>query len=75
MLFALPAAEAGTVNILKPAGVFVEAGEALGKLDLDDPSLVAKAMPYDGDIGNFDPPFEMRDSVAGVPSHIQMQYL
>jgi len=75
MLFALPVAEAGVVNILKPPGIFVEAGEALGKLELDDPSIVAKAKPFDGDIGNFEPPFEMRDSVAGSATHTQMQKL
>jgi len=51
MLFALPAAEAGTITLLKPANVFVEAGEQIAKLELDDPSLVARAVPFNEPLG------------------------
>uniref|UniRef100_A0A7S4BXK4 Acetyl-CoA carboxylase n=1 Tax=Chrysotila carterae TaxID=13221 RepID=A0A7S4BXK4_CHRCT len=75
MLFALPAPEAGVVSLLKPAGSFVNAGEALGRLALDDPSLVAKAKPFDGDLGNFEAPPEMIEPIPTTPLHEQYKYL
>ena len=75
MLFVLPVAESGTIHLIKPAGVFVEAGETLGRLVLDDPSLVAKAQPFDGDIGNIEPPAELSESTLGSPPHQQVAYL
>ncbi|EOD32164.1 acetyl-CoA carboxylase [Emiliania huxleyi CCMP1516] len=73
MLFALPAAEAGTITLLKPANVFVEAGEQIAKLELDDPSLVARAVPFNEPLGDLEPPPEMREDNIAV--HQQVAYL
>ena len=42
MLFMLTAPEAGVATLIKPANTFVETGEMIARLELDDPSLVAK---------------------------------
>jgi len=73
MLFALPTAEAGIVSLLKPPNVFVEAGEQIARLKLDDPSLVAKAVPFTEPVGDFEPPPEMREN--NIALHQQMAYL
>ena len=47
MLFLLNVSEAGTISLTKgSSNIVIEAGEKLGSLVLDDPSLVAKAAPY-----------------------------
>jgi len=73
MLFALPTAESGTVTLLKPPNVFVEAGEQIARLSLDDPSLVAKAVPFTDPVGDFEPPPEMRE--ANLALHQQVMSL
>lgn len=73
MLFALPTAEAGYVSLLKPPNVFVEAGEHIARLLLDDPSLVAKAVPFSEPLGDIEPPPEMRES--NIALHQQVAYL
>ena len=42
MLFMLTAPEAGVATLIKPANTFVETGEMIARLELDDASLVAK---------------------------------
>ena len=73
MLFLLNTSEAGTISFAKVAGSFVDAGEKLASLVLDDPSLVAKAVPFDDAIEDFAPPPEL-DICAG-PLHNQVENL
>ena len=73
MLFLLTTSEAGMLHLTKVAGSFVDAGEKLATLTLDDPSLVAKASPFDGDLGDFDPPLELQ--LEAGPAHQQLGYL
>ena len=61
MLFLLNVSEAGTISLAKgSANVVVDAGEKLGTLELDDPSLVAKAAPFLSELGDYLPPLELR---------------
>mmetsp|Transcript_32468 Transcript_32468/g.74377 ORF Transcript_32468/g.74377 Transcript_32468/m.74377 type:complete len:2019 (-) Transcript_32468:454-6510(-) len=73
MLFLLNTSEAGVISFNKVAGSFVEAGEKLASLMLDDPSLVAKATPFDDAIEDFAPPTEL--DVHSGPMHLQMHNL
>ena len=74
MLFNLTVGEAGVVSLAKGTGnVAIEAGERLGTLALDDPSLVAKAEPFISELGDFAPPLELR--VREGKLHMQLQYL
>ena len=74
MLFMLTVSEAGTITLAKGTGnVAIDAGEKLGKLELDDPSLVAKAMPFTDELGDFAPPLELRVSEGKL--HDQLAYM
>ena len=44
----------------------------LARLQLDDPNIVAKAAPFEGELGDFEPPMEMGN---GGPPHVQLRYL
>lgn len=46
MVMTLTANESGNVNYLKRPGAVLEAGSVIATLDLDDPSLVTKAVLY-----------------------------
>ena len=60
MLFMLTVSEAGVITLAKGTGnVAIDAGERLGNLVLDDPTLVAKATPFTAELGDFRPPLEM----------------
>jgi len=48
MIMALKTGEAGKFNHLKPPGSIISAGDLLAKLELSDPSKVAKVEPYQG---------------------------
>ena len=61
MLFMLTVGESGTISLSKGSGnVAVDAGERLGNLLLDDPTLVAKAAPFSAELGDFTPPLVLR---------------
>ena len=67
MLFLLNVSEAGTISLAKgSANVVVDAGEKLGSLLLDDPSLVAKASPFVQELGDHYPPYPRTDSNGGL---------
>ena len=72
MLFPLHASEAGHISLAKAPGALINAGEVLARLQLDDPNIVAKAAPYEGELGDFEPPMEMGN---GGPPHVQLRYL
>ena len=72
MLFPLHASEAGHISLAKAPGALINAGEVLARLQLDDPNIVAKAAPFEGELGDFEPPMEMGN--AGPP-HVQLRYL
>ena len=72
MLFPLHASEAGHITLAKVPGALINAGEVLARLQLDDPNIVAKAAPFQGELGDFEPPIEMGN--AGPP-HVQLRYL
>lgn len=46
MVMTLTANESGTVNYVKRPGAVLDAGSVIATLDLDDPSLVTKAVSY-----------------------------
>lgn len=46
MVMTLTANESGTVNYVKRPGAVLDAGSVIGTLDLDDPTLVTKAVLY-----------------------------
>ena len=74
MLFLLNVSEAGTITLAKgSANVVVDAGEKLGSLELDDPSLVAKAAPFVKELGDYLPPLELR--VGEGRYHRQLGFL
>ena len=57
---------------VKAPGALINAGEVLARLQLDDPNIVAKAAPFEGELGDFEPPMEMGN---GGPPHVQLRYL
>lgn len=73
MLFLLNTSEAGVISFNKVAGSFVDAGEKLATLLLDDPSLVAKATPFADAIEDFAAPPELE--VHSGPMHLQLHNL
>lgn len=46
MVMTLTSQEAGTISFDRRAGAVLEAGTIIGHIDLDDPTLVTKAKPY-----------------------------
>lgn len=46
MVMTLTSQEAGTISFDRRPGAVLEAGTIIGHIDLDDPSLVTKAQPY-----------------------------
>ncbi|BFZ56498.1 acetyl-coenzyme-A carboxylase [Savitreella phatthalungensis] len=56
MIMPLVALEDGTVNLIKQPGASLEAGDILGVLQLDDPSRVKHAKPFEGQFPAWKPP-------------------
>jgi acetyl-CoA carboxylase/biotin carboxylase 1 len=64
MVMALPAGAAGTVHLEKQAGVALQSGDILARLELDDPGSVKRSKPFDGSI-EVGPP----ESIPNKPHH------
>lgn len=56
MIMPLLAQEDGIVNLIKQPGATLEAGDILGILQLDDPSRVKHAKPFEGQFPSWAPP-------------------
>jgi acetyl-CoA carboxylase/biotin carboxylase 1 len=56
MIMPLVAQEDGLVNLIKQPGATIEAGDILGILELDDPSRVKHAKPFEGQFPAWKPP-------------------
>lgn len=54
MVMTLTANESGTVTYIKRAGAVLDAGSIIASLELDDASLVTKAVPYTGPFPELD---------------------
>lgn len=54
MVMTLTACESGLIRYAKRAGVVLEAGSVIGHLELDDPSLVTRALDYKGQFPELD---------------------
>ncbi|RCH96152.1 acetyl-coenzyme-A carboxylase [Rhizopus azygosporus] len=61
MYMPLVAAEDGHVQFIKQAGATLEAGDIIGILSLDDPSRVKHALPFNGTVPAFGPPYLIGD--------------
>jgi len=64
MLMPLVAAEDGIPTFVKQPGVSLEPGDVIGILELDDPSRVKHARPFEGQLPPLGPP-----TVIGSKSH------
>lgn len=54
MVMTLTANESGSVTYIKRAGAVLDAGSIIASLELDDASLVTKAVPYTGPFPELD---------------------
>lgn len=68
MIMPLVAAEAGLVQFVKQVGVTVDPGAIIGILQLDDPSRVKKARPFEGLLPDMGLP-----NVVGTKPHQRLQ--
>ncbi|KAI7872973.1 acetyl-CoA carboxylase [Spinellus fusiger] len=57
MYMPLVASEDGHIQFIKQVGATLEAGEIIGILSLDDPSRVKHALPFNGQVPVFGPPY------------------
>ena len=55
MLCMLTAPEAGRLSVERPAGSFVQAGDVIARMELDDPSLVERPRPFSSELGEHAP--------------------